>query len=720
MKKRLIWKTLAIGVLWLVAAIFIFPVAAVVGLCWLVYHLYRFCQGLSVVRNARNRRKAAALYRRACALQRKGSAPDPEQFARRVSEELGELGHYPSSSICLKLVSCTQGLYEAEGFAVVPPPPPGEVTDIAAARYRDLLSQLLRKLSHPKGIDLAHEAILRAYADFCKLLPPVACQSPDAPDRDAEKGKPGSQFTVRLIDVLPEVPSAVEALCRPFYSQAIMSVGLFAGLRAQLDRNRHDMSGVLYTPTNDDSPKLVGPTQHEGTAEEIVRGYLRHTPFEEVFFGEIPFQIPEQTRFEHQVIFAGSGHGKSQALQFMIAHDLERVAEGNASIVVIDSQGDMIKNIANLKIFAEGQPLHGKLCMIDPTDIEYPVALNLFAVGMERINQYSPLTRERLMNGILETYDFVIGSLLSAELTQKQSVIFRFIVRLLIHIPGATIQTLRELMGPEGYEKYQVHIDKLQGTARAFFETEFNSKEFADTKRQVVRRLWGILENQTFERMFSHPRNKLDLFKEMNSGKVILINTAKELLKQNGTEIFGRFFIALIAQVAQERAVLPRNARLPTFVYIDEVGDYWDENVSRILEQARKFNVGMVLAAQFIGQASQKLQESFSANTSSKFAGGVSDKDARALSHMMRCTPEFIDGQPKGHFAAHVRNLTSSAVSLRIPFGHMEAMPRMTQSEFERVRAKIREQYAVYWKEMGQEAEMPKSPPVINPDAVDT
>jgi hypothetical protein len=27
----------------------------------------------------------------------------------------------------------------------------------------------------------------------------------------------------------------------------------------------------------------------------------------------------------------------------------------------------------------------------------------------------------------------------------------------------------------------------------------------------------------------------------MNVGKVILINTAKDLLKENGTEIFGRF-----------------------------------------------------------------------------------------------------------------------------------------------------------------------------------
>ena len=58
---------------------------------------------------------------------------------------------------------------------------------------------------------------------------------------------------------------------------------------------------------------------------------------------------------------------------------------------------------------------------------------------MDRINQYSQLDRERLINDILELYDFVLGSLLDAGMTQKQSVIFRYITRLLLHIPNATI-----------------------------------------------------------------------------------------------------------------------------------------------------------------------------------------------------------------------------------------------------------------------------------------
>jgi hypothetical protein len=258
---------------------------------------------------------------------------------------------------------------------------------------------------------------------------------------------------------------------------------------------------------------------------------------------------------------------------------------------------------------------------------------------------------------------------------------------------------LRELMEPGSEKKFAPHIATLTGTARQFFETEFSSREFNDTKKQVLRRLWGILENQTFERMFSHPRSKFDLFSEMNSGKVILINTAKDLLKETGTEIFGRFFIALIAQAAQERATLPESKRLPTFVYIDEAADYFDRNIGLILSQARKQKIGMVLAHQYLGQLDPKLQEAFGANTAIKFAGGVSNKDARSLAPMLGCTPEFIESMPKGSFAASVRGLTTTALPLRFELGTMEKLPRMSKAERNALQEEMRRRYALHYME---------------------
>lgn len=518
----------------------------------------------------------------------------------------------------------------------------------------------------------------------------------------------GPPFEVPLLSILKDPNRLVGHFLAVLSNEKALEAGLFADINRRLYENVCAVSHVV--PDEEQKRAFVMPEDSKLPPEEMAEAYLHGTPLLDLLKTPVPFAIPEETRFEHHWIVAGSGHGKTQTLQYLIAHDLLPALRGKASIVVIDSQGDLIRNISRLQCFANHPE---KLVMIDPTDIEYPVALNLFDVGMDRIAGYSQLDRERTLNGILELYDFVIGSLLSAELTQKQGVIFRYITRLMLHIPNATIQTLRELMEPGGFEKYRPYIAQLQGTARAFFETEFQSKQFEDTKRQVVRRLWGILENTTFERMFSHPKSKLNLFDEMNAGKVILINTAKDLLKQQGTEIFGRFFIAMIAQAAQERATLTR--RMPTHIYIDECQDYLDANVALILEQARKFKVGMVLAHQYIGQLAPKLQESFAANTSIKFAGGVSDRDARAMAGMLRCSSDFIEEQPKGHFAAYIRNVTEHAVSLEVPFGTVETLPRMTETAWCRVRDEMRRRYAVHHSEVELHIAAQIAPPPLLP-----
>ena len=531
-----------------------------------------------------------------------------------------------------------------------------------------------------------------------------------------------------LGDATPPVPTSGDIVVACPRSHAVSNLGdrldavlaivsddrlvehdLFARTRTRLDRNL-----ILASGGNPDDPKGFTrqpkfPSQVErGDPAELVARYLGGTPLRDLFAGEIDVPLPTEARFEHHHIVAGSGHGKTQTLQYLIAADLDAVAAGKRSVVVLDSQGDLIRTIARRGVFAPGGPLHDRLVLIDPTDVAYPVCLNLFDIGLERLDAYSLLDRERLTNSILELYDFVLGTLLAAEMTQKQNVIFRYVTRLMLHIPNATIHTLRELMEPKSEERFRDTINRLEGSARRFFETEFPSKEFEQTKKQVLRRLWGILENQTFERMFSHPRSKLDLYRDMNAGKVILINTAKDLLKEQGTEIFGRFFIALIAQAAQERATLAPHERMPTIVYIDEAADYFDRNVGIILSQARKYRVGMVLAHQYLGQLEPKLQDAFAANTAIKFAGGVSSKDARALAPMLGCDAALIEAQPKLAFAASIRGVTKGALPLRFAPGRLEALPEMSEQEWDTVREAMRERYAVHYTDLASKPEAPE------------
>jgi hypothetical protein len=490
----------------------------------------------------------------------------------------------------------------------------------------------------------------------------------------------------RAYDLCDNLPEAVERLLVTFYDDDVQNAHLFDPLRARFEDNLFLVSGVPRDSKGDVSKRLVLPTENKNTAAEyLVQAYLRGTPFLQFFHSPLPFAIPFPARFEHTHVVGGTGHGKTQLLQFLINHDLVRAMEDDRSVVVIDSQGDLIRNISQLAYFnpdAAGS-LADRFVLVDPNDVEHPVCLNMFDFHRDRLSGYAPLDREKILNATIELYEYFFGALLGAELTQRQGLIFRYLARLLIEIPDATIHTLRELM--EDGERFRPYMEQLSGTARSFFATRFFDRQFNETKKQILTRLWGVLSNASLERMFSHAKNKVDIFELLNEGKIILINTAKDLLGQEGSAIFGRFFIALIAQAAVQRAALRPHERRSSFVYIDEAQDYFDENISNLLHQARKYRVGLIFAHQNLDQLGPGLRSSVLASTSIKFAGGVSAKDANVLDSELRCTAEFLMSQKKGRdyteFACHVRNFTARALSVHIPLGYVESLPTMNVSE---------------------------------------
>jgi hypothetical protein len=118
-----------------------------------------------------------------------------------------------------------------------------------------------------------------------------------------------------------------------------------------------------------------------------------------------------------------------------------------------------------------------------------------------------------------------------------------------------------------------------------------------------------------------------------------------------------------------------------------------------LLEQARKFQVGLILAHQHLAQFERKLQSTVMTNTAIKLVGGLSADDASALAANMGCTPEFLLGMKKHEaakmtqFACWVRNHTPSAIRLNVPLGMMEMLPLIHPQVFATLLRCNREQY---------------------------
>lgn len=588
--------------------------------------------------------------------------PTKNDFAESVLRHLSSLPR----SLHDKLFEALRTLY-AENMMLQIPPIPLDLENLDGIRWRD---NLRREIGRMNGETLARmrRACLTGIEAAVSSLPTIV----------------GDSEVVSPLGSLVAPGRFVEHLVGP------LEGNLFPRFADQYEHNTYRISGVTRSKQTKPA-KLVQPRQLDDPSP-----FLADTPFADILATPLGTEIPQAARSSHHWIVAGTGAGKTNALEYLIAKDLERAVRGECSIVVIDSQHQLIEKLSNLKLFAPGAALDGKLCILDAADVEYPIAINLFDMRLEAAKSLSQLDREKITNSALEMYDFIIGSLLDAEMTSRQSTLFRFVTRALFVIPNATIHTFHDIL-QNGPAKYQDQINTLDETSRKFFATDFNNTQFKQTKEQVIARLWAVLGNQTFLRMFSSPKSKIDLFKEINTpGKVVLINAEKGLLKEEGTELFGRFFLALINQAAAQRSNLPEDQRLPCYVYVDECHNYIrnDPKIQVILAESRQQRIGVILAHQYLGQIEQPVLRALNANTSIKMAARLEGGDRTAMARDMNTVPDFIRDQKVGSFAAFVRGHTATAISMYFPHHPLKRFQTMTKAEHVLIRQRNRDTYA--------------------------
>ena len=632
---------------------------------------------------ARDLSDTIALYNEVRAAYRASAWAHPEAIARVnafIANSIGEVVDLPNDhTLAVALDRCQTAVLALETTIFSSPEIDWNIATLSMKEQVDL-GRFLRAQQHFLGNDERISAQLALAIG--NVFGGIIGELPALP-----KSVDNPTFTIPLISLLPNAGDVVDRIIGTISTNELAEAGLFTTLQQRLYENICAASGIA--PDDDRKKRLITAADSELPPMELLETYLKGTPFLDLFLTPIAFTIPDEARFEHTHIIGGIGHGKTQLLQTLMLADFD--AENWPAVVAIDSQGDMIRTLSRLARF--DPELDDRLVILDPADYEWPLRFNIFDMSSERLARMRPGAREQVRAGIIELYDYIFAGLLDAETTQKQSVVFRYLAGLMLNIPNATIQTMRQLL--EDPLPFQPHIDRLTGTARNFFENEFKDKSFFQTRKQILRRLYGILSNPVFERMFSYPRNGFDMRSALDQGKIVLINTAKDVLKSEASAMFGRYCIALIMQAVLERAAEEQEDRAPAFVYIDEAAEYFDQNIDTLLIQARKYKVGITFAHQHLHQLKAEFRASVMTTAAVRFAGGVSDEDARALKSDMRTSAEFLLSMKKRNridtdFACYVRNTTDHAVKLTLPFSRAEREPRMSKEAQARLLARNR------------------------------
>lgn len=296
------------------------------------------------------------------------------------------------------------------------------------------------------------------------------------------------------------------------------------------------------------------------------------------------YEVPLQTRYEHTHILAAPGSGKTQLIQSMVLADLER--ENKPTVVVVDSQGDMIKKLLALDLPYD--PLY-----ITPKD---PPSINVFDVK----------GGEAAIAAAIETLEYLFAGF-GVDMSGKMRTLFKPMCRLMFSFDATLLDVIKFLDKPAAYK---TQIDQLPVVLKEFFYSKLlsTSAVYKTTKDDIGYRVEGLVGAPTFQKLLTSRTTTIDFYEALNSRRLILIDTDQAYLGADSS-IFGRFFISLILRAALERERIPEHFRTPAFLYVDEAQEYFDQKTEHLLTQARKYKLGAVFSHHRLNQCKGTLRE---------------------------------------------------------------------------------------------------------------
>jgi|SRR5215469_4534850 len=254
----------------------------------------------------------------------------------------------PAVPILVEVAMAAEALLRAEGIGDITPLWDQIEGDLSiAVSFREMLAGRRRWAT---GFERHYAAFSRIVLDnFEAILNTL----PESCFGDWEVARTDT-FDVVLLDVLDDPTGIIDRLFMVPYDDDSFRLDIFKQLRELCASNLLVASGFRPdTNIREVEHKLVRPPNQKGkTGAELAQVYLAGSPFKSLLEIPVPFRIPEEVRYEHCHIVGGTGHGKTQLMQKMIHADLLASQEDGRSVIVIDSQGDLINKLVRLDLFS--------------------------------------------------------------------------------------------------------------------------------------------------------------------------------------------------------------------------------------------------------------------------------------------------------------------------------------------------------------------------------
>lgn len=117
----------------------------------------------------------------------------------------------------------------------------------------------------------------------------------------------------------------------------------------------------------------------------------------------------------------------------------------------------------------------------------------------------------------------------------------------------------------------------------------------------------------------------------MNQGKILLANLSQGRLGEDNAALLGAMLITKLQLSAMHRVDIPEEERRDFYLYVDEFQNFATGSFIKIMSEARKYRLNIMLANQYMAQIPEEVQKAILGNAGSIIAFAVGASDASIL-----------------------------------------------------------------------------------------
>jgi hypothetical protein len=355
-------------------------------------------------------------------------------------------------------------------------------------------------------------------------------------------------------------------------------------------------------------------------------------PTEGLLLGENYFRgvkkdiyIERKDRRRHTYIVGKSGVGKSVLLTNMVVQDIEN-GEGAC---VLDPHGDLIADILE-RIPPERAE---DVIIFSPGDLDRPIGLNL----LEYDPQY-PEQKSFVINEMIGIFDKLYD--LKATGGPMFEQYMRNALLLIMDDPesGSTLMEIPKVLADENFRKMK--LERCSNPTVVDFwrkeaEKAGGEAALANIVPYITSKLTSFVSNEMMRPIIGQQKSAFNIREVMDNQKILLVDLPKGIVGEMNAYLLGMIVVGKILMASLSRANMDPEKRKDFYLYIDEFQNFTTDSISQILSEARKYNLNLIIAHQYIGQLSKNqdtaIKDAVFGNAGTMISFKVGSDDAEFL-----------------------------------------------------------------------------------------